>query len=192
MNKKSKVIYVVVSLITVALFFTACGMTPPDEYVIGDNRIDSITKVVGPRKMVDEFYEDSEEMQSLIYRYAGVDSVRQDIVDYANYLQNEEGFTSLLEVDLMSAPGVARLARNTSVEGKIFAVTIVYRDKSYDLQIDYADGNVVPKSDTGTDANQPADATLQDSLSQQQTGDTAQQDNTAAQPTMTDAPVSVE
>lgn len=142
MNKKIKFTAFVAGLVLIALLFAACGIDPPDEYVIDTDSVNSITKVVGQRKLAEEYSNDTDTMKSLVYRYTGIPSVQKDLMQYADFLRNDAGFISLKGTDLTQTPGYAQFGRQSNEEGKVFVITIAFRDKSYDIQVDKADGTI--------------------------------------------------
>lgn len=152
MNKKAKIIIGFISLIVVLLIVTIISIIfitikeinkkgNEEFYTIGNDKIPSITSVVGKRTTNSISINKTKGVTTKKYGYINVKYVQSDIDNYISMLKNNN-FVSTTNIDLRKKEGSLSLA-TTSVDNEyIIILNIIYDDNSYTIELKKGIGSI--------------------------------------------------
>jgi len=112
-----------------------------DYYTMGNDKIPSIKKVVGPRgtfEMNHPFSKDKDDMRLV---YGDVENPADDLTKYVFYLRDKKGYKFTKPFDSSRVPGSTQLTKKSADKGKFITLDIKYDDKTYTLVFTKNEGN---------------------------------------------------
>lgn len=143
-----KKIYRVISLVLIlSLTFALAGCSAAlkeaaklSEYEAGDDRIPSITSVVGEREVTDVEVSTKNGVVTKQYTYLST-SVYDDLFAYVTKLMQDDWLVTQ-DIDLNVVPGSGELGRNSKDEGQIVLLSFSYEEGGYTVQIVKGKGTI--------------------------------------------------
>lgn len=154
MNKTLKKILIIVIPI-ILLLFVLIGVSivlilksvnkagNVDYYTLGDDKIISITNVVGERKANGISTSKSNSITTKEYRYTNVSNTKSDISKYIEELKNNN-FVNTTDIDLSKDNSTISLASSSVDTGNIIIITISYNLDSYIVTLKKGKGSIQP------------------------------------------------
>jgi len=132
-------------LLMLAFILTGCGAVLEEaaklsEYEAGDDRIPSITSVVGEREVTGVESSVKNGIVSKQYTYVS-NSVYDDLLAYVSALM-EDGWLVTKDIDLKVVPGSGELGKKSSEEGQIVLLSFAYEDSKYTINITKGKGTI--------------------------------------------------
>lgn len=154
MNKTLKTILIVIIctmlllFILIGIFFlfitkTLTNVGNVDYYTIGEDKIISITNVVGKRKINSISTKKEKGITIKKYTYIDVDDVKSDIEKYVDDLKNNNYITTS-NIDLSKDNNNISLATYSIDENNIIIINIAYDLESYTITIKKGKGSIQP------------------------------------------------
>ncbi|MCL2784906.1 MAG: hypothetical protein FWD55_05625, partial [Propionibacteriaceae bacterium] len=119
-----------------ALFLASTAEAKADYYQLGDDRIPSVKFVLGEDRTMAGITssEDGIVTKILTYNEPLVDQA-QDMLKYAGYLVNNDGFDAVSDIDFFWATGFGMLERYSVEPGKTITVSIDYDELGYTITV---------------------------------------------------------
>lgn len=154
MNKTLKKILTIVIPI-ILLFFVLIGVSivlilksinkagNVDYYTLGNDKIISITNVVGERKVNGISTDKSNRITTKEYKYTNVSNVKSDISKYIEELKNNN-FVNTTGIDLSKDNSTISLASSSVDTDNIIIITISYNLDSYIVTLKKGKGSIQP------------------------------------------------
>ena len=154
MNKNLKTLIIILVSILV-LFFTIIGasitmiiksinkVSNADYYNIGNDKITSIAKVVGKRKINKVSTHRSKGVTTKEYQYVDIKDTRSDIDKYIEQLR-KDNYISTSNIDLTRRSSTIELATYSIDSTKIIIINISYDLNSYTITIKKGPGSIQP------------------------------------------------
>lgn len=114
-----------------------------DYYTLGDDKIISITSIVGERKTNNISTKKSGGIITKKYTYVNVSNTKSDISKYAQELKNNN-FVNTTDIDLSKDDGTISLASSSIDSDNIIIITISYDLDSYTITLKKGKGSIQP------------------------------------------------
>lgn len=104
-------------------------------YVIDNDKIPTITTVVGKRKLY--YYKNytNSENDTKIFKYKNAIGAKYDINDYINFLKEKYNFVYTSNINLNSDDGKIQLSKDSVDDNEIIIMDITYNKDSYEIKI---------------------------------------------------------
>ena len=104
-------------------------------YIIDNDKIPTITTVVGKRKLY--YYKTYTDGNNdvKIFRYKNVIGAKYDINDYINFLKEKYNFVYTSNINLNSDDGRLQLSKDSVDDNEIIIMDITYEKNSYEIKI---------------------------------------------------------
>ncbi|MCL2321174.1 MAG: zinc ribbon domain-containing protein [Oscillospiraceae bacterium] len=135
----------VIVIVIIAAFITG-NVAKADFYKIGSDQIPSVKLVLGEeRKVTGTSTSTSNGITTNIIEYqVPGGNQNKDMIQYFNYLMNNDGFLPLVDIDFNGPSGTGEFGRNSIESGKAVIMQINYDLNGYTIKIDRGEGNVNP------------------------------------------------
>ena len=154
MNKTLKTVLIVVISVMLLLFIligvfflfltkTLTNAGNSDYYAIGDDKIISITNVVGKRKLNNISTNKEKGVTIKKYGYINIDDVKSDINKYIDELKNNN-YINTTDIDLSKNNNSISLANYSVDDGYIIIVNIEYDLGNYTITLKKGKGTIQP------------------------------------------------
>jgi len=132
-------------VVIVGMYFFISGLRPKnvDYYELEGEKIPSLTKVLGEKKLVRTGTETYTKGKKLIYTYETEEGQARDVWEYLEYLVDREDF--ILVADGDRDAGTAedlQVAKNAQDEEHVFIVEADYDRAGYTITASYSEGSV--------------------------------------------------
>ncbi len=132
-------------MLSLTFALTGCGAALKEaaklgEYEAGDDRIPSITSVVGEREVTDVEISTKNGVVTKQYTYIST-SVYDDLLAYVNRLMQDDWLVTR-DIDLNVVPGSGELGKNSVDEGQIVLLSFSYEEGGYTVQIVKGKGTI--------------------------------------------------
>ncbi len=144
MNKNKKIMLIIllsiIIFIITILIFTFINIKEVNKkgnvkfYTMGNDKIPSITSVVGKRKTNNISYDKSKNITTKKYKYTNIKDVKSDIDNYINELKNNN-FINTTSIDLSKENGLISFATLSSDKEYIIILNITYNTNSYIIEL---------------------------------------------------------
>lgn len=149
-RSKRKIFIIVLIMIglTVAviafLFITRDKNLVVDAYVSGEESVDSLTTLVGERKMKEEVSYEVDGITKTEYIYERDGNTKSDLKEYKTYLLNDCGFTQLDTEEEEDPPEVIyeSFVIEAQEEGYIFELEITLQEEEFSIAVSTKEGEV--------------------------------------------------
>ena len=135
-------IALLIAFIFVIVFFVTNKASNADYYDISGDIFPSIKAVVGGRKISGVSVNTQDGVEQKEYTYKGVEDVTSDVLQYANYLKEKEGFKFTQDYDMTRPIGVVQMGKESKDNGKIILVNIHYSLGGYSIIIEKGAGRI--------------------------------------------------
>lgn len=148
MNKTFKIIIgIIIVIITISLLVMISSKiifnirANAEFYTIGDDKIPSITYIVGKREVSKITFDKEKNITTKIYEYVDIKNVQSDLDHYITELRNSN-FVSTTSIDLTKEKGTISLACLSNDYDYIIIMDIVYDINSYTIKIKKGIGSI--------------------------------------------------
>ena len=152
MNKTLKTLIIILIPVLVLLFIiigvsialitkSISNASNMEYYNIGNDKITSITKVVGKRKVSRISTHKSKGVATKEYQYINIKDTRSDIDTYVNELK-KDNYINTTNIDLTRRSGTIELATYSVDSDNIIIIDISYNLNSYTITIKKGPGSI--------------------------------------------------
>lgn len=111
-------------------------------YVLGNDKIPSISSIVGERELYKYKSSDGDNYISKTYKYKNIKNPTSDITNYIDTLKNDYNYLYTSKIDLSKKEGKLQLGNNSVDSKKIIIVNITYDKDSYTITLTKGDGKI--------------------------------------------------
>lgn len=136
-------LFVLIGISIVLVFKSVNKAGNIDYYILGDDKIVSITNVVGKRKVNRISSSKSNGITTKKYKYINISNTKSDISKYLNELKNNN-FVNTTDIDLSKNNDTINLASPSVDSNNIIIITISYDLDSYIVTLKKGKGSIQP------------------------------------------------
>ena len=142
---KKKYLFIIPIIIIVLIILIILN-NPKDEeyYVLKDDKIKSITSLLGERKLTRKTKKKYNDTIIKTYKYKKIKNPSIDLSKYIIYLENESNFMTTKEYNLNNEKGTLQLSRYSTEKSYIILIDISYNKNSYTIKITRGKGKITP------------------------------------------------
>ena len=142
---KKKYLFLIPIIVLIIIIFIIIN-NPKDEeyYILKDDKIKSITNLLGERKLTRKTKKNYNDTIIKTYKYKKVKNPSIDLSKYIIYLENESNFMTTKKYNLNKEKGTLQLSRYSTEKNYIILIDISYNKNSYTIKITRGKGKITP------------------------------------------------
>ncbi len=139
----TSIIIAIFLLIYIFLFFDGIKNYKNEKfYTIGNEKIPTITAIVGQRKIDYIKSNEKKNIETKIIKYKNIKNANSDVQNYVSELIDNQNFINTTDINLNADTGNIKLAKQSSDKDKIILLTIDYKKESYTIKIQKGLGSI--------------------------------------------------
>lgn len=143
MKKRYLIIPILIIIIIITCIFFK-NKKDDKYYVLKDDKIKSITSIVGQRKLSKKTNKKYNSTIIKSYKYNKVKDPYTDLSKYILYLEQESNFINTKNYNLNNNKGSIQLSRYSTNKSYIIIMDIRYNSNSYTIRITRGKGKITP------------------------------------------------
>ena len=142
--KRKYLLLILIIILPIILFLVFRNVKNEDSYVLKDDRIKSVTILLGDRNLIKKTKHKYKDTIIKTYKYTKIKDPYTDLSKYIIFLEGEANFIPTKDYNLNNKKGSIQLSRYSTNKEYIIIMDITYNKHSYTIKITRGKGKITP------------------------------------------------